>query len=677
MHKSFFLALHSVFPRCVRYCLALLTVLWMVSPLPPGKTALGDSATTVASAQPLQYKTMAQRYNEAQKYVTMLEKDPELGKKRENWLIGLRNFRKIYLAEKESAYGSPSLFMMAKLSQQMHARFQVPLDLDNAIEFFLELADLYPASSLADDALYAAAEAIRRHKPEDPRPLELYQRIIDVYAKGDFQVRALERLNQEKQQHTPKGSRPVTPVLAKDPGYRLARILPVKYWSSQDYTRVVIQASAPVHFDSRLLEKDGNRPRRLYLDFTPSLIQPAIRQPIVIQDGLLKQIRTAQFDNSTVRVVLDLESLSDYKMFSLNDPFRIIVDVHGARPGREEKRAIQEQREILERLAALQKTPENTPEQAENAQDIPTVQQFEEIQETQEEPVLPSIKHDPSKARIAVIQLQDRKKIQLSSPAASTIAKTPVTAPITGKPVKNQKTPPISLREQLGLGVSKIVIDPGHGGKDPGAMAFSLKEKDIVLNVSKKVASILREKKYEVELTRNTDVHIPLEERTAIANTRHADLFISVHINAHPDKKIGGVETYFLNLATDADAMRVAALENATSTHNISELQDILSNLMNNSKIDESSRLAHFVQTNLAGGLKKQYKIRDLGVKQAPFYVLIGAEMPAVLVEISFITNPEEAKLLQNEAYLRTIAEQIASGIVAYVHHHSAAVYIQ
>ena len=155
-------------------------------------------------------------------------------------------------------------------------------------------------------------------------------------------------------------------------------------------------------------------------------------------------------------------------------------------------------------------------------------------------------------------------------------------------------------------------------------------------------------------LTRSKDVYLPLEERTAIANTQSGDPFISVHVNAHPDKTIGGIETYFLNLATNAEAMRVAALENATSTHSISELEDILTDLMKNTKIDESSRLARFVQTNLVSGMGNRFKARDLGVKQAPFYVLIGAEMPAVLAEISFITNPKEAELLREDRYLES-----------------------
>lgn len=225
------------------------------------------------------------------------------------------------------------------------------------------------------------------------------------------------------------------------------------------------------------------------------------------------------------------------------------------------------------------------------------------------------------------------------------------------------------------MGVRHIVIDPGHGGKDPGAIAFGLKEKDVVLRLAKMAAKILQDTHgYQVSLTRTKDVFLPLEERTAMANTKKADLFLSLHLNAHPDKRVGGVETYFLNLATDADAMRVAALENATSTHSIGELQDILQDILKNAKNDESSRLAQYIHRNLATGLDQGYKIKNLGVKQAPFYVLIGAEMPAVLIEVSFITNPKEAELLQKESYLLKIAEEIVNGLISYVeHHHSAA----
>ena len=180
--------------------------------------------------------------------------------------------------------------------------------------------------------------------------------------------------------------------------------------------------------------------------------------------------------------------------------------------------------------------------------------------------------------------------------------------------------------------------------------------------------------KYEVIMTRDRDKTLPLEERTAIANTTKADLFLSVHVNAHPSASVKGVETFYLNLATNTEAMRVAARENATTSHNISDLQDILSDLMQNSKIEESSLLADYVQNSLISGLREnRYDTEDLGVKQAPFYVLIGAEMPAVLAEISFLSNRHEAALLRDDVYLNDIAPQIAAGVAGYVEHQATA----
>jgi len=172
----------------------------------------------------------------------------------------------------------------------------------------------------------------------------------------------------------------------------------------------------------------------------------------------------------------------------------------------------------------------------------------------------------------------------------------------------------------------------------------------------------------EVILTRSNDRFLTLEERTALANTKEADLFISIHVNAHRNKNAYGTETYFLNLATDEDAIRVAAMENATSTKNISDLQTILMDLMQNAKINESSRLASYVQTNMVHHLKKQYgNVQDKGVKQAPFYVLLGAQMPAILVETSFISNPRECKRLMDPGYQDRLCDGIVIGIEKYI----------
>jgi len=228
----------------------------------------------------------------------------------------------------------------------------------------------------------------------------------------------------------------------------------------------------------------------------------------------------------------------------------------------------------------------------------------------------------------------------------------------------------MSLARQLGLNVKRIVIDPGHGGKDPGCNARGgVKEKNIVLSIARILKKKIKEEiGCEVFLTRNRDVFLPLERRTAIANMKKADLFISLHINAHRNRKISGLETYFLNMATDERSVMVAARENATSEKNISDLQTILNDLMLNTKITESSRLAHHVQEGMVSRVRRKYKpARNLGVKQAPFYVLIGAQMPAVLVETGFLTNRTERKRLLSKKYQESVAEGICAGIKTYI----------
>jgi N-acetylmuramoyl-L-alanine amidase len=196
-----------------------------------------------------------------------------------------------------------------------------------------------------------------------------------------------------------------------------------------------------------------------------------------------------------------------------------------------------------------------------------------------------------------------------------------------------------------------------------------LREKDIVLQLAKILAKKVQEElKCEALLTRGSDVFLPLEKRTAIANIKKADLFISLHVNAHKNRKVQGLETYFLNIALDEDSMNLAARENATSTKNISDLQMILNDLMLNTKINESSRLAEFVHMGLIGEVRKRYKnVENRGVRQAPFYVLIGADMPAILVEIGYITNSIENRRLKSNAYLNGVASGIVRGIDSYI----------
>jgi N-acetylmuramoyl-L-alanine amidase len=253
-----------------------------------------------------------------------------------------------------------------------------------------------------------------------------------------------------------------------------------------------------------------------------------------------------------------------------------------------------------------------------------------------------------------------------SVPAALPAATPP--APLLPTAPSRNITGGLSIARQLGLGVSRIVIDPGHGGHDPGAKGNGLTEAELVLDIALRLEKLLTKVPgTEVVLTRRTDEFVPLRERTAIANRAGADLFFSIHANASTSKQAQGVETYFLNRTNDASAKVVAARENASNEESMAALTDLLKMIELNNKLDESRDLATMTQRAMLDKLKGANKnVRDLGVKQAPFVVLIGAAMPSVLAEISFLTNQQEAKLLRGSAYRERIAEALFNAIRKY-----------
>ncbi|PIE62352.1 MAG: N-acetylmuramoyl-L-alanine amidase [Desulfobacter postgatei] len=371
----------------------------------------------------------------------------------------------------------------------------------------------------------------------------------------------------------------------------------LRFWSSSEYTRVVVNADKERSYTHKLLKKDPalNVPfQRLYVDINQARLGRNVPDHTPINDDLLKQARAGQFTPHTVRVVVDIKYFDNYKIFSLKDPFRIVIDLWG----------------------------------------------------------------------------KNGKAVHMDQVA---VKDTPGTKSSDEKPdhVTTQNLKSSDIARQLALGVRKIVIDPGHGGKDPGAPGYikGVWEKEIALKLATTLAEKLRSRlDCEVLLTRTTDRKLTLEERTAIANTQRADLFISMHCNAAKSKKVSGIETYILNLATDKQAIAVAARENATSEKNISDLAYILNDLMKHAKIEESTRLANDVHKAMITGMKKKYsKIRDLGVKQAPFYVLLGARMPAILIEASFISNKIECERLMTKSYRNDICNTIADGIEKYI----------
>jgi N-acetylmuramoyl-L-alanine amidase len=292
---------------------------------------------------------------------------------------------------------------------------------------------------------------------------------------------------------------------------------------------------------------------------------------------------------------------------------------------------------------------------------------------------VPSPKEEESKGRPAVEEARSetsRKQVQVASkeePRHNTSkpeseGKSVVTT-AAAREAKPKSDGSLSLIRTLGLKIGRIVIDPGHGGYDNGTVGPSgLEEKELVLDVAFRLKKLVEEKlNGEVVMTRTDDTFIPLEERTAIANQSQADLFISIHANSSPNRRVSGVETFFLNFATSADVEETAARENASSQKTIFELQDLVQKIALKEKVDESREFAQTIQKAMTTQVQKaRASAKDRGVKQAPFIVLIGANMPSILSEISFVSNPSDEKLLKSAGFRQKIAEALCHGIEDY-----------
>ena len=350
------------------------------------------------------------------------------------------------------------------------------------------------------------------------------------------------------------------------------------------------------------------------------------------------------------RIVIDFDKEVSFKRDRLSNPDRLYFDFDNTVAM---KSLVEQNFEVDDGFLKQIRVGQNTFRKARVVLDLKSIENYEVF----------SLYHP---YRI-VIDVQGTKTVRApKTDPAPTVAVIPETAVI--KPPDANGNGKYSLARQLGLKVRRIIVDPGHGGHDPGAMAGSLREKDITLDVARRLRTLLEGKyDFEVLMTRDSDRYVALEERTAYANSHSADLFVSVHVNSSRNKRARGIETYYLNFATTPEAMEVAARENAIAEKNMAELQKLTTAIAMNSKIDESRDFAGLVQSHLVSHLEKDYSIPSLGVKQAPFYVLIGAHMPSILAEISFLSHQQESKLLSNDSYRQSVAEGLATGVHRYI----------
>jgi N-acetylmuramoyl-L-alanine amidase len=464
----------------------------------------------------------------------------------------------------------------------------------------------YPASGYADNALWQAATladaAYRKFsRPEDlDRAAHFYRWLVREYPSSSFVKRANLQLTSLNAAAVPAPPAPPAQPAEKATLTSIERVV------LPDSVRVTIALDREVGYREERLAG----PARLFFDLKGVQITPPLVDKVLTYNSdIVSKIRVGRHPDNTVRVVLDLEAVSRYSVFTLYNPFRLVVDA--------------------ERSAAAPLTAAATAAPV-TATPVPAAP---------EPPAAPA----PAPAPPPVLRASP------TVPAANGVGG-------------------FSIARQLGLGVSRIVIDPGHGGHDPGVLGKGLTESALVLDIALRLEKLLlKEPGVEVVLTRRTDEYIPLEERTEIANRHNADLFLSIHANSSRNTAAKGIETYFLSFASSPEAEAVAARENSASAREMHQLPDMIRAIALNNKLDESRDLATMVQESLVTNLRKGNKdVRSRGVKKAPFVVLIGAAMPSVLAEISFVTNKQELQLLKTQAYKQRIAESLQAAVLKY-----------
>jgi N-acetylmuramoyl-L-alanine amidase len=475
---------------------------------------------------------------------------------------------------------------------------------------------------------------------------------------------------------------PVSLLLAQNPTPAPLSVVAVRHFILPDATRVAIEVTGAFEFRTDRL----HNPERVYYDIlnsTPRVKGPRLYSETV-NDKLLLRIRVAETAKGVTRVVLDLGDNVEPTSSTLNNPNRLIVELRHASGSTSTSTPTETSAPPPGPLAAAPPIAiQPQPSAARPAVSlVPATPRPAPPASTGTDVALPAAKPPaatPSPTTLPAAKPSAATPSPTTLPAAKPpAAKTSVTAPPATAPATPEEIASAarrtssgqnSLIRALGLKINRVVIDPGHGGHDNGTEGpKGLLEKDLVLDVSQRLGKLIEDRMAaEVIYTRTDDTFIPLEGRTALANEKKADLFLSIHANSSSIPKIAGVETFYLNITGTRDAIDLAARENASAHTSIFELEDIIKKITRHDKSEESLEFAKRIQAALFSFSTKNIPAsRDRGVKSAPFIVLIGANMPSVLAEIGFLSNPREEALLKKSDYRDKLAEALYKGIERY-----------
>lgn len=537
-------------------------------------------------------------------------------------------------------------------------------DLSRAKRTFELFLRLYPHSSMGVEARYELAAIRRKEHPAEVRreaaavrktkakpvkrsPERTQRTSASVVSPARPVSKPVEIVKRPVEARVaPKKAAPVeTSTVVGNGGLPL--VMGVQHWSTAHSTRVVIRLQKEVQYEAARTTD----PDRIFFDLYGARLSPELmgRSAETVHDGFLRGINVTQLTQDVTRVVLDVSPVSDYSAFYLPTPPRLIVDVRGRarESAKKETHTItqqagrDEQAAVSEPLHEVKATP--APTMGPVAARVPGTK-----------PATHESTRPVNSSKALPAPLKSMRPVVPGHPAAV--------------PTLEPNAP--TMVRALGLKIHRIVIDAGHGGHDSGTIGRNgLEEKTVALDVALRLGRLLQRKLgVEVFYTRDTDTFVPLETRTAIANKDRADLFISIHVNSNPDTAIRGVATYYLSFTNSADALELAARENAVSKQSIHQLSDLVKKIALNDKLNESRIFAKDVEQSLYDGMEQGNPgFEELGVKKAPFVVLIGANMPSILAEISFLSNPRSAHDLTEPAYRERIAESLYRGVAEYV----------
>ena len=674
------------------------------------------------------------QFDAAQQSQETLEGRPLETRTRHDYERVINAYRRVYMEAPTSVRADPSVVAAAQMTEEMGRRFNDPDVLRSAIEQYEFLRREYPGSKFRFDALFRIGEIYKDDLHDKTKADATFEEFLHRYPRNQFADAARHALAEPAQPQVSLKSRPAIKPASKDVGdskpssdpaddkgadsqdnstkpaeaavqaddTKPNHVLGIRHWSTPDYTRVAIDLEQGVKFESQRIDN----PDRIFFDLLNTKLDPKLAKTFDVSDGLLKDVRMAQFKAGRTRVVLDLDELSEFDASLLSNPPRLVIDIHtkNAPDQLAVKAPLEKQAALTGEMADADSPAKKTGLKAVAAEEESLEAPKTVVQKPRHNAVV--VKNGVRKTIVdadddepaPIDRAADKETVAKLDPLDVDTENTKSTSKTTSTPstsdnaktksstTKTKRKAPIadsdareaqptasgerSLTRALGLKIGKIVIDPGHGGHDTGTIGPNgLEEKDLVLDVSRRLGKLLQTRLgAEVIYTRKDDTFIPLETRTAIANEEGADLFVSVHANSSHDPDARGVETYYLNFTSSPDALEVAARENAVSEKSIHELQDLVKKIALKEKIDESQEFASDVQSSLHSGLAaKNPGVRDRGVKKAPFIVLIGANMPSILAEISFVSNPGDERRLGTPDYREKIAESLYRGIAKYV----------